>query len=200
MFHTLHTDSREHTFVHHGEDLTPTQSIKLMELVGQFADVLSFMPEMMHMVYHEIKMKPNGSIQLYNDFQKLNHGTSTATLSPVWMKWWSCLRHGLFPPSTSLLAAHISSGSKKNKTRNPSTIDGHRPPPPSSVHSHIPLQCQHPLHQLVRPHTPPQGSPGGTGVMAKLKQCHLRLSKAQYLGYHIGWALLKPQEQVEQAF
>lgn len=115
VFHTLHTDSREHTFVHHGEDLTPTQSIKLMELVGQFADVLSFMPEMMHMVYHEIKMKPNGSIQLYNDFQKLNHGTSTATLSPVWMKWWSCLRHGLFPPSTSLLAAHISSGSKKTK-------------------------------------------------------------------------------------
>lgn len=31
------------------------------------------------------------------------------------------------------------------------------------------------------------------------KKCHLSLTEAQYLGYHIGWSLQRPQENKVQA-
>lgn len=36
-------------------------------------------------------------------------------------------------------------------------------------------------------------------LMANPKKCHLGLTKAHYLGYRIGWGLLKPQEKKLEA-
>ncbi|KAF4085358.1 hypothetical protein AMELA_G00117210 [Ameiurus melas] len=47
---------------------------------------------------------------------------------------------------------------------------------------------------LARPSVLPSGL-RPEGVLAIIKKCHLGLTEAQYLGYHIGRGLLKPQEK-----